>query len=35
MGLGAKCGQTLTVKVDGSDEEEASKAIEEFLKANL
>lgn len=35
MGLGVKCGQTITVKVDGPDEDEAAKAIEEFLKANL
>lgn len=35
MGLGVKSGQTINVKVDGSDEEEAAKAVEEFLKANL
>lgn len=35
MGLAAKCGQTITVKVDGPDEDEAAAAIEEFLKANL
>ncbi len=35
MGLAAKCGNTITVKVDGSDEDEAAKAIEEFLKANM
>lgn len=35
MGLGVKCGQTITVKVDGADEDEAAKAVEEFLKANL
>ncbi|MGN0149116.1 MAG: HPr family phosphocarrier protein [Clostridia bacterium] len=35
MGLGIKCGQTITVKVDGSDEAEASAAVEAFLKENL
>lgn len=35
MGLAAKCGNTITVKVDGSDEDEAAKAIEEFLKTNM
>lgn len=35
MALGAKCGQTIKVTVDGADEDEAATAIEEFLKANL
>ena len=35
MGLGVKCGQTISVKVEGPDEDEAAKAVEEFLKANL
>ena len=35
MGLGAKCGQTVSVKVEGVDEELAAAAIEEFLKDNL
>lgn len=35
MGLGVKCGQTINVKVEGPDEDEAAKAINEFLKANL
>ncbi|MBQ3462150.1 MAG: HPr family phosphocarrier protein [Clostridia bacterium] len=35
MGLGVKCGQQITVKVEGDDEAEAAAAIEEFLKANL
>ena len=34
MGLAAKCGNTLNVKVEGSDEDEAAKALEEFFKAN-
>ena len=35
MGLGARCGQTINVKIEGPDEEDAAKAVEEFLKANL
>lgn len=35
MGLGVKCGETITVKVDGSDEAEAAEAVESFLKQNL
>lgn len=35
MGLGVKCGETITVKVDGSDETEAAEAVESFLKQNL
>lgn len=35
MGLGVKCGQQITVKVDGPDEDEAAAAIEAFLKENL
>ena len=35
MGLAAKCGNTLNVKVEGPDEDEAAKALEEFFKANL
>lgn len=35
MGLGVKCGQTITVKISGADEEEAAAAIESFLKKNL
>lgn len=34
MGLAAKCGNTLNVKVEGPDEDEAAKALEEFFKAN-
>ena len=32
MGLAAKCGNTLNVKVEGPDEDEAAKALEEFLR---
>ena len=35
MGLGVKCGNTINVTVDGSDEDEAARAMEEFLKTNL
>ncbi len=35
MGLGVKCGQTITVKVDGPDEDAAATAVENFLKENL
>ncbi|MCD8181571.1 MAG: HPr family phosphocarrier protein [Firmicutes bacterium] len=35
MGLGVRSGQTIRITVDGSDENEAAAAVEEFLKANL
>ncbi|MCD8390865.1 MAG: HPr family phosphocarrier protein [Firmicutes bacterium] len=35
MALGAKRGQTIKVTVEGEDENEAAKAVEEFLKSNL
>ena len=35
MGLGVKCGDTVTVKVEGDDEEACAAAIAEFLQANL
>ena len=35
MGLGIKCGDTVTFTVEGGDEEAAAKAIEEFMSANL
>ncbi|MGN0623093.1 MAG: HPr family phosphocarrier protein [Oscillospiraceae bacterium] len=35
MGLGVKCGDTITVTVEGADEEAAAKAMEDFLSANL
>lgn len=35
MGLGVKCGDTVTVTAEGNDEEKAIKAVEEFLTANL
>ena len=30
-----KCGQEVTVNVEGSDEEQAAAKIEEFMKANM
>lgn len=35
MGLGATKGTQITVKVEGPDEDEAAKAVEDFLKGNL
>lgn len=35
MGLGVKCGDTVTITVNGGDEEAAEKGIKEFLEANL
>lgn len=35
MSMGVKCGSTVTVTVEGEDEEAAAKAVEAFLKENL
>ncbi len=35
MGLGAKQNHTVTVSVEGDDEEEACEAVEKFFKENL
>ena len=35
MGLGVKQGETITIEVEGADEEAAAAAVEAFLKANL
>ncbi|MGN0552951.1 MAG: HPr family phosphocarrier protein [Oscillospiraceae bacterium] len=35
MGLGIKNGDTVTVTINGADEEEAAKAMEKFFKENL
>ena len=35
MGLGVKCGDTITVTVSGEDEVSAASAMEEFFKSNL
>ena len=35
MGLGVKCGETVTVTVEGEDEDVAFAGIKEFFEANL
>lgn len=35
MGLGIKCGETITVEVSGADEEAACAGLEAFFKENL
>ncbi len=35
MSLGVKCGEKITVEIEGTDEEEASVALEAFFNANL
>lgn len=35
MGMGVKCGDTITVTIKGGNEEDSEKVIKEFLKANL
>ncbi|MBE5895610.1 MAG: HPr family phosphocarrier protein [Lachnospiraceae bacterium] len=35
MAMGIKCGETVTVTVEGEDEEVAAAAMEEFFKANF
>lgn len=35
MSLGVKCGEEITVEVEGEDEEVASAALETFFKENL
>lgn len=35
MGMGIKCGETITVSVNGEDEDAAAEAMEKFLTANL
>jgi phosphocarrier protein HPr len=35
MALGVKKGETVTIQVNGEDEDAAAAAVEEFLKANL
>ena len=35
MGLGVKCGQTVTVEISGGDEDEAFDAVKAFFEANL
>ncbi len=35
MSLGVKCGETVTVTIEGEDEETVAPLVEEFFKANL
>ena len=35
MGLGVKCGETVTVKAEGDDEEQAIEGMRAFMSANL
>lgn len=35
MGMGVKCGDTVNVTVEGTDEEKAAAEMEEFFNANL
>ena len=35
MGLGAKCGDTLKIVVDGSDEDQAVTELKAFFEKNL
>ena len=35
MGLGVKCGQTVTVEVTGADEDAACEGIQKFFSENL
>lgn len=35
MGLGVKCGDTISVTIEGGNESSSEKAMREFLEANL
>lgn len=35
MGMGIKCGDTITVTIEGGDEAVSEKAMKEFFEANL
>ena len=35
MGLAVKCGNEVTITVEGEDEEAAAAKIEEFMKSNM
>lgn len=35
MGLGVKRGETISITVEGADEDEAAAGLEAFLQANL
>ena len=35
MGLGVKCGNEVTITVEGEDEDTAAEALESFFRKNL
>ena len=35
MGLGVKCGDTITVTINGGDEDASEKAMQQFFESNL
>ena len=35
MGLGVKCGETITVSVEGEDEDTAVQELQDFFQKNL
>lgn len=35
MGLGIKCGDTITVTINGGDEDKSENAMKEFFEKNL
>ena len=35
MSLGAKCGDEITVRIEGTDEEKCAKELSEFFENNL
>lgn len=35
MGLGVKCGDTITVTINGGDEDASEKAMKEFFESTL
>lgn len=35
MGLGVKCGDTITVTINGGDEDASEKAMKQFFEFNL
>ena len=35
MGLGVKCGDTVTIRVSGEDEDKALEVLENFFRENL
>ncbi len=35
MSLGVKCGETITVEIDGADEDKIETHLKEFLEKNL